>query len=388
MTAVIVTYNGEDLIAGLAETIAGLGDVACAVYDGGSRDGTCGLVKSLIPQAKLITGANLGFGHGCNRCLENTETRYTLFLNSDAKITRESLGILTAFLEENEEYAAVQPLVRLWDWKPVTASRGVFLTEYGEAWDSGFMHLEPFVPGIPFDVPGVTAAVSLWRTEVLRDLGGFDEGFFMYFEDADLSLRAGAAGWKLAVVPSASAEHMAGASSSRRDAALWELASSVRVFRKYIGGSLGSKWLKRETKIFLRSLGRKENPFPRLRVLISACREKTEPLKLPDRILAILNGSPMDMPMPRTLAGARGPGWKGNKAAPWAGVRVSAKEAVITLESTGSSVTGVILGSEGEILKRFVVPAKGRREYRLSVPGGVVYIRCDCGDDEVLVGAE
>ncbi len=199
VTAAVVTYNAAGLADLMADARGSLGSLPWVIHDSGSIDGTCDILRSRMPGCNVICGVNRGFGYGNNRCLEKIGTEYTLFLNSDASLDRDALKELTAFLDDNPDHAAVQPLVRLMGWKIVTASRGVFLTPAGEAWDAGFMHLEPGPSLRPERVPAVTAAVSLWRTEVLRELGGFDEGFFMYFEDADLSLRAGAAGWKLSV---------------------------------------------------------------------------------------------------------------------------------------------------------------------------------------------
>ena len=58
--------------------------------------------------------------------------------------------------------------------------------------------------------PWYTAACVLVRTEALRSVGGFDEGFFMYFEDVDLCVRLESAGWRLAQEPRAVARHVGG----------------------------------------------------------------------------------------------------------------------------------------------------------------------------------
>ncbi len=383
----MVTYQGEDLVKDLAETLALLPGVGCVVYDSGSTDQTTSLVKEYIPGAQLICGKNMGFGYGNNRCFENIETEYTLLLNSDARIDGKSLSLLVEFLDENPSFAGVQPLVRLWGWKMVTLSRGVFLTQYGEAWDSGFMHLEPFVPTEPHQVPAITAAVSLWRTDVLKAVNGFDEKFFMYFEDADLSLRVQAAGWKLAVAAIAMAEHMMGASSTRKEAALWELASSIRMFRKYMGKSPGAV-IRREIRLLLGSLRRGRNPVPRIKAIMAACGTHADSVHIPERIKSVLFGSPCDLPMPRPEANNRGPGWHGPLASPWAGIKLDSDTVSVTLESTGHAVTGVLLGHQGEILLRFTVPAGGSRSYRLAVPGRVVYIKCDMNEDNVKVDIE
>ena len=384
VTAAVVTYQGEGLISDLAETLHGLPGVKCVIYDSGSTDSTTDLILETIPRAKLISGENRGFGHGNNRCIENIRSEYTLLLNSDARINEESLALLVKFLDENPAFAGVQPVVKIWGWPLVTASRGVFLTKYGEAWDSGFMHLEPFVPSEPLEVPAITAAVSLWRTSVLRSVGGFDEDFFMYFEDADLSLRVQAEGWKLAVAAASVAEHMVGASSSRREAVLWELASSVIMFRRYMGSSPGTL-LHREIRFLAGNLLRGRNPIPRIKTFLSAAGKSVKTVELPERLRSTLFGTASDMPLKRPERGSPGPGWQGSLASPWAGVRLNSDKVSITLESTGHAVTGVLLEGGGEILRRFTIPKGGSRNYRLAVPARVVYIKCDMNDDNVKV---
>ena len=386
VTAALVTYQGAHLIDDLAETMGMLPDVSCVVYDSGSSDGTVRLLEEKIPHAKVISGRNLGFGFGNNRCLEKIETEYTLLLNSDARIDSGSLSLLVQFLDANPSYAGVQPLIRLWDWKLVTASRGVFLTQYGEAWDSGFMHLEPFVSRVPFEVPAITAAVALWRTRVIKSAGGFDQNFFMYFEDADLSLRLQAKGWKLAVVPSAVAEHMTGASSSRMEALLWEVSSSVRIFKRYFNREdYLWKLFCRELRVLLGRMIRGGNPVPRLKAFLKALGKRVETVEIPERIFSMVYGSPGDMPMKRRLPDCRSPFLYGSVASPWTAAKLNSDEASITLESTGHTATGVILSGEGELLQRFVVPAGGKRNYLLAVPGRVVYIKCHMCEDSVKV---
>lgn len=383
----MVTYQGGKLIPGLAETLKSLRGIRTVLHDSGSTDGTPALAAEAIPGAVVITGENRGFGYGCNRCLERIETEYTLLLNSDARLGPESLSLLVEYLDGNPAAAGVQPIVRLWGWKPVTASRGVFLTPYGEAWDSGFMRLEPFFPADPFQVPAITAAVALWRTDALRSTGGFDEGFFMYFEDADLSLRAGAAGWKLAVLPSAGAEHMIGASSTRREAGLWELSSSMRIFRRYLAGKgFRRNLFSREARILAGNLARGRNPFPRLMAFLSGLRGEVDRIDLPDDLRSVLFGSSHDLPMARPQGDS--PGWQGDIAAPWAGSRTASSTVTVSLESTGHAASGAILGPSGEPIRRFNLPAGGSRSYRLAVPGKVVYIKCDNDDDRIKAGVK
>jgi len=387
VTAAVVLYNSKDLIPGLSETIKLLSsDLKTVIYDSGSSDGSAELASSLIKNSVLIKGLNHGFGFGNNRCLEKVDTKYTLFLNSDASIDRESLEKLVKFLDENSDHAGVQPIIRLWGWDKVTVSSGVFFTEYGEAWDSRFMHLELEPLGTRIQVPAITAAVSLFRTEALRSVNGFDENFFMYFEDADLSLRLGIAGWKLAVNRSAAAMHMVGASSRRQKALRWELESSIRLFRRYFGGGrLTCRWWRREARIAIHSIVRGKPAFWRFAVILKAIRRKERIRKVPDHIKAILFGEPMDMPLERNERNSIGPGWKGSEISPWAGFRGDGKSAVLQLTALSHSVTGSISAGSGKLLKRFFIPADSRKEIKLAKTTSVVYIQCDSFSDRLEV---
>ncbi len=375
------------LIPQLALTVKKLPGTKVVVYDSGSIDGSAEAAAGEIPGASVIPGENRGFGFGNNRCLEQVDTEYTLFLNSDADITEESLSKLVKFLDENREYGAVQPAVRLWGWHLVTASRGVYLTGYGEAWDAGFMHLEPAFSSKVFHVPAVTAAVSLWRTELLRDLGGFDEGYFMYFEDADLSLRAQAAGWKMAVCTDAAARHMVGASSSRKKAEQWELASSVRLFRKFLGrGQLNRSWWRREIRILAGLIAGGHAPMKRIRIVAKGLSGKIEPVLLPDETEAMLTGEPGDMPVHRWEPGAPGPGWKNGMAAPWAGLTASGGRLIIDITGVDHAATGAVLNSSGDLLTRFTAIPGKTTAVALAAEPGVVYIKCDSSSSMIQVG--
>ncbi len=387
VTVVVVLYNGEKLVSQLAETINSLpADLKTVIYDSGSTDGSVQEASRLLKDALIIKGDNHGFGFGNNRCLEKVNTEYVLLLNSDASIDTESLENLVSFLEKNRGYAGAQPLVRLWGWEKVTVSSGVFLTEYGEAWDSRFMHLELSPLKTPLEVPAITAAVSLWRTEALRGVNGFDEEYFMYFEDADLSLRLGADGWKLAVVRAAEAAHMVGASSRRQSAIEWELESSIRMFRRYLGnGRLSARWWKREARIVLYSMLKGRFPLWRFVLTAKTTKRKVDTVTVSEEIKAILFGNPMDYPLSRIEKNSRGPGWKGNTVSPWGGIRTDGGSAIFHMKALNHSVTGVISSGEGTILNRFCIPAGATREVRLAKSPPLVYIHCDSSSDRVEV---
>ena len=387
VTAAVVLYNGEKLIPHLAKTIGALPEsMPVVIYDSGSTDSSVKAAAELPGNPTIIEGENHGFGFGNNRCLENIETEYTLLLNSDASIDADALERLIEFLDANPDYAGVQPLIRLWGWQKVTVSSGVFLTPYGEAWDSRFMHLELSPLKNVQNVPAITAAVSLWRTEALRSVNGFDESFFMYFEDADLSLRLVALGWKLGVLGSSEAQHMVGVSSSRQRALEWEFCSSIRMFRRYLGkGRLTLNWLKREARIILHSILHGRSPIWRITSILKSMTTKVETVSLPEEVRAILFGDPMDFPLPRTGNKERGPGWTGDIVSPWGGIRTEGKSLELSITALEHSVTGAVSGSAGEMLNRFCIPAEVTQKVEVAETSSLVYIHCDSFTDRVEV---
>lgn len=381
VTVVTVLHNNAGLLPQLADTIYRLGTGA-VIYDSGSSDGSADAAARLIPGAKVVPGENLGFGHGNNIAVRQVETGYVLFMNSDARIDAESLEMLVAHLDDNGSVAGVQPLIRAWKWPLVTAGSGVYVTPYGGAWDARFMHLERSPGDDVTAPPGVSAAVSLWRTDAFRAVEGFDPGYFMYFEDADLCLRARAQGWGFSVLRRASALHMIGASSNRFNASLWELASSVRLARRFLGdGRLPRGFLAREARIELFLLTRGKPWLQRFRVLAKTLGTPVQTVLLPPEVLSGLHGQPSDLPLPRP--GPLGPGFQGTSIAPY-GI-FPASGAFITLHSRGSAVSGGMCDAGGSLRETFLVHAGGSIQLRLLTGGGLSYIFCDRPDSRLEV---
>ncbi len=384
VTAVTVLYNNSRLIPDLAETLGRLG-VRAVLYDGGSRDGSGDLARAAIPGATVISGENLGFGHGNNTAFRMTDTEYVLFLNSDARIGPESLERMTAYLDSHPDIAGVQPLLRAWRWPLVTAGSGVWITPFGEAWDSRFMHLEREPGREVLRPPAVTAAAALWRSGAFEGVGGFDTGYFMYFEDADLCLRAAAEGWGFAVLREASGLHRTGASSTRSAASLWELASSARLARRFLshGGALPRGFLLREVRAELGLLLRGKPWLNRLRALSRSMASPVSRVVLPEGVRAGLHGDPADFPLPRP--GPLGPGIRGNLLSPY-GVFPSTGGEVL-LRARDREVSAGLCDSSGALRKAFTVPRGGGVPVRLLTDGGLSYIFRDESEARLEVAA-
>ncbi len=373
VTAICVLWNSRDMLPVLAETLDGLsGLCSLLLVDNGSDDGSPDEARRLIPGAEVIeTGRNGGFGWGNNRALERVQTPFTLLLNVDARIASDSLAELLEALSADQGAAAAQPVLRCWDWPLLCAGEGISMTRFGEGYDMRFLHLDPSRrAGEAERVPGVSAAVSLWRTGALRKAGGFDENIFMYFEDVDLCMRLASEGWRFLLAPGGSALHRTGASSTRREARAWELESSVYLTRRFFGSGgcmLPGYWRRREMRIILSNL-RRGIPWKwRMSAIRKGRALGCTPVDLPGELLSMLESRPLDMPMPRREDAGKldgnglvhaGPGLyrKGERLLfeGYGCVRIS-KPGRITfrISTPGRARSGAVLDPEGNALSRF-----------------------------------
>ncbi|MEI7538265.1 MAG: glycosyltransferase, partial [Comamonadaceae bacterium] len=172
----------------------------------------------------LAPGANLGFGRACNLAFAESGAEFILLLNPDARICADDLLLLARTLEEQPQLAGVSPKI-YWDeqrsfvlpaafaqtpWYHVAqalATRSRRLAQWAAR--RGVLRTMRKMAGSKFfQVDFVAGSVLLLRRSAVLQAGGlFDPDYFMFYEDSDLSLRLRRAGYKLAIVPGATAEH-------------------------------------------------------------------------------------------------------------------------------------------------------------------------------------
>lgn len=172
----------------------------------------------------LVAERNLGFGRGCNLAFARSEAPYCLLLNPDAQIVPADLQLLVETLQADPRLAAVSPRT-FWDrdrrFLLPLAFPQTPLVETGMAMASRSPKLclaasrrylgrmrQYMASSQPVETPFLSGALLMLRRKAVLDAGGlFDPGYFMFFEDTDLSLRLRQAGFRLAVVPTATAVH-------------------------------------------------------------------------------------------------------------------------------------------------------------------------------------
>ena len=223
---VVVSYNSRGELRACVEPLTRLADVNVVVVDNASTDGSLEVIADL-PVERIALPQNGGFGHGCNAGWRVGEAPYVLFLNPDALIDSEALDRLVAILEDSPAAGAVAPRInhddgtldyslRRFPRLRSTYARAFFLHRiFPRATWTDELIREPGVYARPGSPDWVSGACILVRRTVLEELGGFDEGFFMYCEDIDLCRRVQDAGHELRYEPAAVITHIGGASAPR-----------------------------------------------------------------------------------------------------------------------------------------------------------------------------
>jgi GT2 family glycosyltransferase len=218
------------------------------VVDQESLDGSAAMVAEEFPRAKLVVQKpNLGFAGGNNVAYRHARGRYFLLLNSDAVARPGWITELARYADANPRAGLVGPKLLnpdgslqyscrrfpslgagLFRHTPLEwlAPKNRYTSDYlMQEWD----HNEPR------DVDWLSGACVLARRAMIDEIGGLDDGFFMYFEDVDWSMRAHQAGWDVRYVPSPVVIHEVGRSSDRRPKRMIVMhhQSAYRYFRRH-----------------------------------------------------------------------------------------------------------------------------------------------------------
>lgn len=218
------------------------------VVDNASRDGSADAVRDRYPETQLLANArNEGFAAACNRGWQAGRAGLVLFLNPDAEVTPGTIETLAARLAARPEVAIVGPLTRNADGS-LQVSTGPDLTPWTEIAQrrlvKGVERRDPTLlaeaerrHAHEHEPAWVSGACLMARRDALVAVRGFDEGFFLYEEDADLCRRVRQSGGRVLFTPAAEVRHRLGVSMAREPgrARLAYHASHLRYYRKYNG---------------------------------------------------------------------------------------------------------------------------------------------------------
>jgi GT2 family glycosyltransferase len=188
------------------------------VVDNGSKDESLHLIEKYYPKIDLIRHSkNMGFAGGVNAGFKlaiQLNARYAASLNNDAIADPSWLKKLTDYLDENDQVGIATCKLLTSDGQKLD-STGDYYTVWGLPYPRGRGESDINKYDHQTEIFGASGGASVYRVKMLEDIGMFDEDFFAYYEDVDLSFRAQLAGWKVSYVPEAKAYHQIGATSGR-----------------------------------------------------------------------------------------------------------------------------------------------------------------------------
>jgi N-acetylglucosaminyl-diphospho-decaprenol L-rhamnosyltransferase len=194
----------------------------------GSASSSSTVLAGDFPDVPVLRpGANLGYGRAANLGIAATRAPVVAVLNPDTEIDPGSAAAMVARFENEPELGALGPQIRNPDGSRYPSARQApsttdaighaLLGELapGNRFTRSYRQLDAD-PDRPRDVDWVSGAAVWLRRAALDTIGGWDERFFMFFEDVDLCRRLEDGGWRIAYEPGGRVMHVVGASRSGR----------------------------------------------------------------------------------------------------------------------------------------------------------------------------
>ena len=251
ISVIIVSWNVRELLANCLRSVFAQTELALQVIvvDSASSDGSPELVAEQFPQVELLAcQENVGFPRGNNLGLERANGRFILLLNPDTIVHGDALARMVSYLQQYPAVGVLGPQL-LNDDGSVQSSRRRFPTLGTAVFESTW--LQPFAPQAVLDhyyardvgdgetavVEWVMGACLMTRQEVVAQVGGLDEAYFMYSEELDYCRRIHEAGWQVVYYPEAQVTHLSGKSSEQAvtQRHINFNRAKLRYFRKYHG---------------------------------------------------------------------------------------------------------------------------------------------------------
>lgn len=248
LLVVTVTFNSERVIErfvgrlNAAAEAAGLA-VDLVIVDNGSSDLTLALVERLVEKSMVLEVAllrsqrNLGYGAGINlgvnyRAASGDLARRLLVINPDVMLEPEQVRLLLETFD-TASFAALGARVvspegrRLSDARDFPSSRSIA---------AGVATAAPIQEGPPVPVDWISGGLMIWATDIFLELRGFDESYFLFFEDVDLCMRAWSEGHRIGFASDVVVVHEQGDSHQNGAVAA---AANRRSRRRYARSHLG-----------------------------------------------------------------------------------------------------------------------------------------------------
>lgn len=214
VSILIVNYNGEGLIETCLDALErqSYDDFDIVIVDNNSSDGSPNSIEKFLEKSPLASRAkfsplnkNLGFAGGNNEALKYAEGEYISLINPDAEASADWLKELVNAMDSHPEVGICASKLVVYG-QDIIDSAGDECSTTGIGFKRG--EGEPAVQYQDLEyIFGACGGAVMYRRKMLKEIGFFDDDFFIIHEDSDLNFRAQLAGWKCLYVPKAVVYH-------------------------------------------------------------------------------------------------------------------------------------------------------------------------------------
>lgn len=224
---VIVSYRNEETITGCLNSIRDnvKEGFEIIIVDNSPDNLTCEKIRAFQKNnpetgvSLIEPGENLGFAKGCNLGASQACGEFLMFLNPDTKLINNAAGLMADFLKDNPAALVAGPKIMDSDGEITKTCRNfpscarILLDATGLDRFAGAYRLLKFSHDVPMKVDQVIGACLCISKKTFTELNGFDERFFIYFEEVDFCKRVMDAGGEIWFRPEAEIMHAAGVST-------------------------------------------------------------------------------------------------------------------------------------------------------------------------------
>jgi GT2 family glycosyltransferase len=217
-SVVIPNLNGERLLRTcLACLERQTVELELVLVDNGSTDGSVAMAREHFPDASVLElGENRGFAAAVNAGVRASSRELVAFLNNDTEPESDWLEELIACLDRHPRAAAATSKTLLASDRRIVDGAGDWMDWRFRPYPRAHGRRDSDRLATEVQVFGAAGAAAVWRRNVLEEIGLFDEDFFAFYEDVDLSLRARLAGYECWYAPRSVALHHRGATAAGR----------------------------------------------------------------------------------------------------------------------------------------------------------------------------
>jgi N-acetylglucosaminyl-diphospho-decaprenol L-rhamnosyltransferase len=238
----VVSHGQGPLIAALMQDLAALDEPFRVLLTHNLPEEPVRIPHTIAPRTMVVSNPRpAGFATNHNAAFRRCETEFFCVINPDVRLPANPFPVLLSCLGEPTVGLAAPAVLSP---EGLIESTGrVFPTLSGLVWKAaggsdGRMHFE--LGGLPVRPDWIAGMFLLLRSDAFASIGGFDEGYHLYYEDVDLCARLRNAGYELLLCPRSTIVHAARRSSHRQPRfMLWHLQSMLRYFVRHRGRPTG-----------------------------------------------------------------------------------------------------------------------------------------------------